>query len=400
MPHEIYLPIILELTHKAGEIMRQKSVRDLLTFSILILPLIFLLATCGQIAGQQVEDIPERCPIMTNRYSTHFSGSYSTIAWSPTGREFLFDIFHNDKMTIYSVSLESNVVKPLLNETWNDKSSSFPDWSPNGQSILFVSRKPDDSESGIYKMDIKTGSISQLITGGNKPLWSPQGDRIAYTTRSGMHVMDIEGTNIRPISEMGLLQMWHPNGEQMLMQLGAGPDNLPDDVGVVDISTGEMTQLTNTTECEHDPRWFPDGQKIAYVSLQDNGNYDIFVMQADGSSPVNLTNSPQKHELHYSLSPDGEQIAYEVFHATGHGVYTQEIYVMDANGNSAVQLTNSPEDKFMPSWSPDGNHIAYWSAACNSYQSNRYSCNSWNWSINYMKPDGSEQTLLATFQSE
>ncbi|SVE42959.1 uncharacterized protein METZ01_LOCUS495813, partial [marine metagenome] len=67
----------------------------------------------------------------------------------------------------------------------------------------------------------------------------------------------------------------------------------------------------------------------------------IFLMNATGSDPVNLTNVRTSTDVHPDWSPDGAKIA---FTSTRDG--NSEIYVMNADGTGVVNLTNQPETNF------------------------------------------------------
>ncbi len=91
--------------------------------------------------------------------------------------------------------------------------------------------------------------------------------------------------------------------------------------------------------------------QLCFVSSKaDVADYtEIYVMNADGSNRINLTDNPAL-DADPSWSPDGEKIA---FASRG------EIYVMDADGNNLTRLTHSEGSEFMPRWSPDGKRIAF-----------------------------------------
>ena len=89
----------------------------------------------------------------------------------------------------------------------------------------------------------------------------------------------------------------------------------------------------------------PEQGKIAFSSDRD-GDWEIYVMDADGSNQTNLTSSPAVDEFP-SWSPDGSMIA---FTSDRDGDY--EIYVMDADGSNQTNITNSAAYNKEPSWSP------------------------------------------------
>src|SRR5215218_938237 len=100
--------------------------------------------------------------------------------------------------------------------------------------------------------------------------------------------------------------------------------------------------------------------RIVFVSTRDgNGdNYitgegEIYVMNADGTNQTRLTfNAADDGDP--TWSPDGQKIA---FASDRDG--DLDIYTMNADGTGTTQLTNAPAADFSPAWSPDGTRIAF-----------------------------------------
>src|SRR5437763_1434865 len=98
--------------------------------------------------------------------------------------------------------------------------------------------------------------------------------------------------------------------------------------------------------------WSPDGKQIAFASAR-TGNFDIWVMNADGSDQRRLTTNPTM-DCWPAWSPDGKRIA---FTSNRDGNY--EIYVMNADGTGQRNLTAHPAQDNYATWSPDGKRIAF-----------------------------------------
>jgi hypothetical protein len=94
--------------------------------------------------------------------------------------------------------------------------------------------------------------------------------------------------------------------------------------------------------------------KIAYECYIDE-NWEIFVRNADGSEPVNLTNTPKEHEHYPQASPDGTKICYSVDQGEGRDAI-RSLCVMDVDGKNRRKLVEAAREPF---WSSDGKVIGF-----------------------------------------
>lgn len=128
-----------------------------------------------------------------------------------------------------------------------------------------------------------------------------------------------------------------------------------------------VRRLTDTPMTVGSPNWSPDGQQIAFImdlNSAEPGNpqglqqqFDIFVINADGTRQMNLTQHPAQDFLG-SWSPNGKYLVFDSGRAGHAGDVSLEIHVMEVATHKVWQLTNF-EFASDPKWSPDGTQIVY-----------------------------------------
>lgn len=125
------------------------------------------------------------------------------------------------------------------------------------------------------------------------------------------------------------------------------------DLYVMDADGTNTIRLTDSTRLWLHGRWSPDGAKIAYYSPAGATGSDIFVMNADGSGSTPLTQDGSGGTVNEfpDWSPDGTKIIFEK---------GAQIWVMDAAGTNAHQVLGFGD---RPRWSPDGNLLAFQSGS-------------------------------------
>ncbi|OJX41260.1 MAG: hypothetical protein BGO78_00480 [Chloroflexi bacterium 44-23] len=97
-----------------------------------------------------------------------------------------------------------------------------------------------------------------------------------------------------------------------------------------------------------------DNSKIAY-SARKNGYWDLYIYDFVTNQEIRVTDSPE-YEGHPSWSPDGQFLAYEIYHG---GNFDIEIQPLDDLDQPPIRLTEGDQADFSPSWSPNGREIAF-----------------------------------------
>jgi hypothetical protein len=236
----------------------------------------------------------------------------------------------------------------------------------NGK-IAFVSDRDHNYEIYVANAD---GSNPVDVTNNpdtdQYPAWSPDGRQIAITSfrdgREDVYVMTADGSGQTRLTGGGLTSSsldarpsWSPDGQQIVFysNRSGGPYQL----WLVNADGSSLRRLGDGWAT--DPAWSPDGTKIAYVSLDPSlpGQNFVYVMNADGSGGHRLTTRTSSEDSP-SWSPDGSQIAFGAYFdwpaSNAHGVF-----VVNADGSGLRQLTDGSGHAGSPAWSPDATKILF-----------------------------------------
>jgi len=199
------------------------------------------------------------------------------------------------------------------------------------------------------------------------PAWSPDATRLAFQADEGegktsLWTVAAAGGDLREVAKGAYAHpAWSPDGRLIAFDAvqstagGAGKAETRD-IMVMAADGSGVKDLTNNPADDFYPAWSPDGRKLAFCSDRDGGS-DIFVANADGSDPVNITKAASLLESEPAWSPDGARIACVASEsATGR----QGLYVMSAAGADVTCIWSNPvADARTPAWSPDGEKISF-----------------------------------------
>ncbi|HZN00466.1 MAG TPA: protein kinase [Pyrinomonadaceae bacterium] len=199
-----------------------------------------------------------------------------------------------------------------------------PVWSPDGRYLYFSSNRGGSSNIWRVAIDEETGVTSGRpeavtaigATASPLHLSFARNGQLAYSAQTEIrnlrNVSFNPATGIvgKPVSiTQGSMQLWFPDPSPDGAWLAAYSMGQQRHIFVMRTDGTEQRDLTPDNFRHYWPRWSPDGQRIAFSSRR-TGDYELFIMNRDGSGVRQLTQSAGGH---YSpWSPDGRMIAYSI----------------------------------------------------------------------------------------
>ena len=196
---------------------------------------------------------------------------------------------------------------------------AYANFSPDDQTVVFQSNATGNWD--LYTMRPDGTGVRQIITdraADITPVFSPDGQRIAFVSeRDGnreVYVCTCDGSNaIRLTNDPGhdIHPVWSADGRRILFSSNRGNAS-PEDYDIYEMNADgtEVKRVTSGPDVDTYASWSPDGRRIVARRVIDGTNNEVFVMNADGSGAVNLTNDPSRYDGWPVWSPDGRRIAF------------------------------------------------------------------------------------------
>jgi TolB protein len=225
-------------------------------------------------------------------------------------------------------------------------------WFPDGRHLLV-----NALDGRVFRVDGETGEEQEIVMplrGMTDAVVSPDGGSIAFSLSTGdsidgneIWVVGVDGGTPRRLTAMPFLQhdpQWSADGRSLYFLSSDSTDTRQaHDIWRVSVATRSTEQLTAGELYHFELALAADG-RLAFSSNR-SGDYEIYVQQGR-RAPVQLTQAPGLDGAP-SWSPDGSRIA---FHSTRGGALN--VWVMNADGSAPVQLTHRSQGARDPVWSP------------------------------------------------
>lgn len=270
-------------------------------------------------------------------------------------------------------------------ETWTTVWGAI---SPDGQQLALVltdfERIQDLGQRGapgsrephyyIYLLDLATGELRLLVENAMKPVWSPDGTRLAFynTKTRGLGVIDLatgateEIFAVEPESEhQADWFTWSPDSKRMAVVKTWGGIANAGGIWAVEIAKGaESHQIIDMEMNAAVLSWSPDGVEILFLS--DRGNRSTPERPTNIWSVYTETGNQQQltHDISASAgaplwSPDGKWIAFAGTNLLEGEDYQHDLWLLASDGSTLKRLTDDPVNDLNPTWASSGTKLVY-----------------------------------------
>jgi len=256
--------------------------------------------------------------------------------------------------------------------TQNNANDWLPDWSADGTKITFTSYRTGSYDLWVMRAD-GSAQTSWVATGAwdDYPRWAPDGERISLSTTAETEGVPNSEIFVRRLN--GSLQQvtysvaedqwadWSPDGRIIFTE--GYKDGSDWDIYIIDADGSNRTTWLDATNCDVQPTWSPDGNWIAFLRITKDTNGsgsmdfedagDIWVGRATGGGLQQLTSGAWA--LTPTWSPDSEWVAFAQVHDSNNNGRSDQndtvnIWAVPRSGGEAVPLVQSPNRDGDPSW--------------------------------------------------
>jgi eukaryotic-like serine/threonine-protein kinase len=293
---------------------------------------------------------------------TDFPGVQAQPSLSPDGRSVAFVSNRDGHYNIYVALVNGGSLVQITNDT---NLKSRPAWSPDGTTIAYA-RVNDSGIWNVWDVPALGGTPRRLILNAADPAWSPDSRSLAYENMAdnALWISGASGENAHQVAGTAESEWFDaeprfsPDGRKIAFAARNSDGGPYGELAVADLDSGKTRLLTHDNALALSPAWAPDGRSIYFASSR-GGTVNVWKIGADGSGLQQIT-AGEGDDAELDVSADGKRI---VFSTLREHIALAQLDLQAKLGQQSVKLltTDTVRDQFGPVYSPDGSHLAYFS---------------------------------------
>jgi eukaryotic-like serine/threonine-protein kinase len=293
---------------------------------------------------------------------TDFPGVQAQPSLSPDGRSVAFVSNRDGHYNIYVALVNGG---SLVQITKDPNLKSRPAWSPDGTTIAYA-RVNDSGTWNVWDVPALGGAPRRLILNAADPAWSPDSRSLAYENMADntLWISGASGENANQVAGTAESEWFDaeprfsPDGRKIAFAARNSDGGPYGELAVADLDSGKTRLLTHDNALALSPAWSPDGRSIYFASSR-GGTVNVWKIGADGSGLQQIT-AGEGDDAELDVSADGKRI---VFSTLREHIALAQLDLQAKPGQQSVKLvtTDTVRDQFGPVYSPDGSHLAYFS---------------------------------------
>ena len=288
----------------------------------------------------------------------------TSVAWSSDATWLAFADGNPKSLFLYSVTTGER--KRMTTAPGDLLGDDFPAFSPDGRRLAFI-RATTDAATNIYTLSLRdqfqpAGEPVKLSkTGKFSPLaWTADGRDLLFS-EYGNSIVDnfwrlranAGAVATLVMSDGGIAPAISRQGNRLAFAREITDNNIWRAPTGGEAGTSSAVPLIASTRSDQVGQYSPDGKQIVFVSDR-SGQSEIWLANADGTNQVQLTSLPSDQAGSPSWSPDGQKIAFG-----WRGGETTQIYTIPINGGKPLQITDLSPGCSIPRYSRDAKWIYF-----------------------------------------